>query len=80
MSVRDFQVMEEVGSGSFASVFKVRRLTDDCVYAMKKVKLWSLNEKERENALNEVRILASVQNPHIISYKQCFLEKETATL
>ena len=29
-------------------------------YALKKVKLLNLSEKEKENALNEVRILASV--------------------
>lgn len=41
---------------------------------MKKVKLFDLKEKERQNALNEVRILASVNDPNIISYKEAFLE------
>jgi NIMA (never in mitosis gene a)-related kinase len=30
-------------------------------YAMKKVKLLNLSEKEKENAINEIRILASVK-------------------
>jgi len=30
------------------------------VYAMKKVQMNMLKEKERENALNEIRILASL--------------------
>jgi len=30
--------------------------------------------------LNEVRILASVQHPNIISYKECFLEEEPPAL
>ena len=36
---------------------------------MKKVKLFELKERERENALNEVRILASYNDPYIINYK-----------
>ena len=31
-----------------------------------------LSNKEKENALNEIRILASVSGPHIISYKDAF--------
>ena len=32
--------------------------------------------KERENDLNEVRILASIQHPNVVGYKQAFLEDE----
>ena len=39
-----------------------------------------LTEKERQNALNEVRILASIQHPNIISYKESFMEDRTSTL
>jgi len=38
----------------------VKRKSDGEVYAMKKVKLGKLSAKEKENALNEVRILASI--------------------
>jgi NIMA (never in mitosis gene a)-related kinase len=36
-------------------------VSDGVLYALKKVKLGKLTEKEKENALNEVRILASIQ-------------------
>jgi NIMA (never in mitosis gene a)-related kinase len=49
-------------------------------YAMKKVKLGMLSSKEKENALNEVRILASIQNPYIVSYKDTFYEEHSNTL
>jgi NIMA (never in mitosis gene a)-related kinase len=39
------------------------------MYALKKVKMNKLGVKERENALNEVRILASLSCPFIIAYK-----------
>ena len=37
----------------------------------------NLSEKEQENALNEVRILASIKSPHIIGYKQAFVESNS---
>lgn len=33
---------------------------------MKKVKMGMLSSKEKENALNEVRILASIHNTYIV--------------
>ena len=39
-----------------------------------------LTDKEKQNALNEVRILASIQHPNIISYKESFFEDKTSTL
>lgn len=45
-------------------------------YALKKVKLLNLSEKEKDNALNEVRILASVKQKNVISYKEAFWDQE----
>jgi len=44
------------------------------------VKMQPLNEKERENALNEIRILASIQHNNIIQYKEAFFEDKSNTL
>lgn len=41
---------------------------------MKKVKMGKLSAKEKENALNEVRILASINHPNVIGYKEAFFE------
>jgi NIMA (never in mitosis gene a)-related kinase len=61
-------------------VYKVRRIEDGVVYALKKVKLNHLSEKERENAINEVRILASIKHTNVISYKEAFIEPTTQSL
>jgi NIMA (never in mitosis gene a)-related kinase len=41
------------------------------------VKLGKLSEKEKENAVNEVRILASLAHPNIIAYKDAFIEESS---
>lgn len=38
---------------------------------MKKVHMGQLKEKEKENSLNEIRILASITHPSIVAYKVC---------
>jgi len=69
-----------LGSGAYSTVFKVKRINDGEIYALKsklkitkEVNLSGLREKERLNALNEVRILASISHPNIIAYKDSFI-------
>ncbi len=69
-----------LGEGSFSEVYQVTRKSDNSVYAMKKVKMQKLSAKEKENALNEVRILASINHPNVIGYKEAFFEDATNTL
>ena len=47
---------------------------------MKSVLLSRLNQKERESALNEVRLLASIRIPYVISYKGAFFNNESQSL
>jgi NIMA (never in mitosis gene a)-related kinase len=47
---------------------------------MKKVKMGKLTEKEKQNALNEIRILASINNINVIGYKEAFFENLTGHL
>ena len=44
------------------------------------MKLGKLSAKEKDNALNEVRILASIEHPNIISYKDAFFEEASQSL
>ena len=47
---------------------------------MKKVKMVKLSDKEKENALNEVRILASINHPSICQYKEVFIDEASTSL
>ena len=69
-----------IGDGAYSSVYKVRRLADNTEYALKRVKLPNLSEKEQKNALNEVRILASIKHPNVIEYKEAFLDDASQSL
>ena len=40
----------------------------------------NLSVKEKENSLNEVRILASIKSPFVISYKEAFIDDSSQSL
>jgi serine/threonine protein kinase len=79
-SLADFKNIKLLGEGAFAAVYKVLRRADEKIYAIKKVKLPSLSDKEKHNALNEIRLLASVQQDNIVSYKDAFFDDKTRCL
>jgi NIMA (never in mitosis gene a)-related kinase 1/4/5 len=58
----------------------VRRKENQKEYALKKVNLEKLSEKEKTNAINEVRILASIRNQNVIQYKEVFVDKSYNSL
>jgi len=78
--MNDFRIIEKLGEGTYSSVYKVKRITDSKIYALKKVRMIDLSDKEKENALNEVRILASIKCTNIISYKEAFVDETTQSL
>ena len=75
-----FEILEKLGDGAYSVVYKVRRKEDSKIYALKKVRLQNLSEKEKENSLNEVRILASVKSTFVISYKEAFIDENEKSL
>ena len=44
------------------------------------MKLAKLSAKEKENSINEVRILASINHPNVAGYKEAFYEEATSSL
>jgi NIMA (never in mitosis gene a)-related kinase len=87
MSLNDFEIIKRLGNiflfclyvilgeGAYSSVYHVRRIKDNEIYALKKVRMMKLSDKEKENALNEVRILASISHPNIVAYKEAFIDE-----
>ena len=78
--MNDFQIQSKLGEGAYSIVYKVIRNADANIYALKKVKLLNLSDKEKLNALNEVRILASIKSNFVASYKEAFFDENESTL
>ena len=80
MSLDDFIFDRQLGKGSFGSVNIVIRKEDNQKYAMKRVNINNLTEKEKLCSLNEIRLLSSLNHPNIIGYKEAFFDTKTKTL
>ena len=69
-----------LGEGQFSKVHKVKRLKDSRLYALKKVKVLGMSDKDKFNVLNEVRLLYSVQSHNVVSYKDAFIDPNSGHL
>jgi serine/threonine protein kinase len=72
-SIEDFNVLSRLGSGSYGTVFKVRRKNDDKVCVIKSVRIVELSLKEQQNAINEVTILSQLESPFVVQYLDSFI-------
>ena len=58
----------------------MKRIVDQHIYALKKVKLGKMSYKDKENAINEVRILSCINHPNVIQYKEAFFDTSSESL
>jgi NIMA (never in mitosis gene a)-related kinase len=69
-----------LGEGKFSQVFKVKRKADNLEYAMKQVKISKFSDKDKYNAMQEVRMLYSIKSHNVIGYKEAFIDPESGHL
>ena len=74
--VKDFGLIKFLGKGTFGAVYQARRDGDGKTYAIKKVDTRRMSAKERAEAVNEIRVLASVAGPHAITFYEAFVEQD----
>ena len=76
MNLNGFVELKTLGRGTYGSVYKARRESDGNAYAVKVVNLGSLNHREIEDAVNEIRLMASFQSPFIIRFYEAFCDNK----
>lgn len=50
----DFKIIKKIGEGSFGKVYKVKRISDQNIYAIKTINISKLDQDGKENTLNEI--------------------------
>lgn len=80
MKITGFQQEKVLGEGSYGKVYKARRLSDNQVYALKIIDLSKLTFREIEDTVNEIRLMASVVSPFIISFYEAFAAEDQKRL
>ena len=69
-----YELGEELGTGSFGRAVKAVRLEDDETVVIKQIRLLDLDEKARQEALLEVKVLSTFDHINIIKYDEAILE------
>jgi serine/threonine protein kinase len=73
-SLAAFGPLKRLGAGSFGEVWSAERLQDNTTYVLKGVAISELSYKEQLGALNEVKLLADMDCPHVVRYFDSFVE------
>lgn len=76
--MQDYEVLREIGHGSFGRVNKVRRKWDSKEMACKEVNYKNLSEKEKGQIVSEVNILRELQHPFIVRYFDRIIDKASS--
>eukprot|EP01045_Picozoa_sp_COSAG04_P028031 COSAG04_NODE_4247_length_2208_cov_1.237553_1_plen_460_part_00 len=75
MSMRDYAVLRELGSGAFGSVVLAQQ--GSCQYCIKRISVANMGRREREAAIREAEILKEFNHPNVVQYKEQFIENGT---
>lgn len=69
-----YALLEKMGSGSYGTVWKGKRVSDDTIFAIKIVRN-SSSQGENE-VLKEVNFLVSCNHPNVVKYHESYEKGE----
>lgn len=81
-----FSQIEKIGEGGFGNVYKALSNVDNCVYAIKEIKIKLNNKKFQrsraafESALNEIFFLSQAQSPQVVKLYHAWMEFDNSAI
>ena len=72
--IRNYQIIEKIGKGTFGIVYKVKKFNDPLIYVIKQISLEGLTDFQINQVYSEVKILSLIKSKYVVKYYESFLE------
>lgn len=78
--MENYEKIGKLGHGSFGRVWKARSKSTGETVAIKEIDYSRMGKKEKEMLVSEVNVLRKLSSPHIVTYKDRFVNREKHTI